>query len=121
MAAKNPLIVENVAAITKAAWNAIPAQRGGYLKIIARSVTSDNTVSLTVLESNDGGTTANHAARGDTLAAARAVAIAVGTVVAYGSVYSDSLIVLLRPDTTHIRLVEASPGTNDFTYLLVGI
>jgi hypothetical protein len=105
-----------LASVTTATWTAIPSGGQTYLVINAISATSGNAATMTVWGSPDGGTTQRVLLRADTLAPAKSVAIAVGTVVApNGTTYTDSFAVL-RAGCTHIFLAESSPNTNNFTY-----
>jgi len=106
--------VKAIAHIDINGWKTITPYR--LMLLTAYSVTASNTATLTIFESSDGGTTYSQVIRGDTLAKARAMAIAVGTAKIGSGSYTDCFTIMLRGDTTHIYVQETSPGTDDFTY-----
>jgi hypothetical protein len=109
-----------LSSVTTATWTAIPSGGQTYLVINAVSATSGNAATMTVWGSPDGGTTQRVLLRADTLAPAKSVAIAVGTVVApNATTYTDAFAVL-RAGCTHVYLAESAPNTNNFTYGIAG-
>jgi hypothetical protein len=106
--------------VTKNAWTAIPAGGQTYLVVNASSVTSNNTATVTVWGSPDGGTTQRVLLRADTLAPAKAVSIAVGTAAGPDTTTFADAFAVTRAGCTHIYIQQTAQGTDNYVYGVAG-
>jgi len=111
-----------IVAVTKNTWTALSTidtavQR--RLLISTRTVTANNTATVTVWGSDDGGTTYFPMLL-STGAKARAVAIAVGTAAIGGGNYADAFEIMVGP-ATHIYVQETAVGTDNLVYETGGL